>query len=53
MSKTQVDVALARVGTCMAWQWMCPEFCGFVIGICADKTVITSQAAKHLAWHDG
>lgn len=36
----------------MAWQWMCPNYCGHVLGINADKASITDLARRHLAWCD-
>lgn len=42
---------LNRVGTCLAWQWMCPTGCGYIVGITADQGLIVEAAARHLRWH--
>lgn len=49
--ETETSIELTRVGTCMAWQWMCPTGCGYVLGINADRAQITESAARHLRWH--
>lgn len=48
----RVEATLNRVGTCLAWQWMCPESCDYVLGICADRADITRRAVRHLQQHE-